>query len=346
VKRKAVLIITLLALMGCEEKQPTKEVVKKEPKTYAVSVRKVKGFIEATGTVQPDLEGGAKILTPLAGGVEKIFVRVGDPVGRGTLLASVRSSDVSDAHSGYLSAQAQLRQAEQSYQLNKKLFEIGAVTKNDLLTSESAWEQARAVAGGLKKKLEIYGSSSGKEMKDTLVVKSPIAGRVVDIQAHIGDRFDTATPLMTVANPSRSLIVANIYDTDINKIAKGKEVTFTTDVFPQETFTGMVTYVSDVEDADSKTLKTYIKPLSGTTLFKQNMFLKIRIVNDEKALPVIGKDSMIYKDGKFYVRVKGKGTFELREVKPIMDVSDKLVAVEGVREGEVVASGAIDMEQP
>jgi len=345
VKKQALLICCFLLLMGCEKKVSPREESRKELKTCTVTVQKVPAYIEATGTVQPDLEGGAKVLSPLAGSVERIFVKIGDSVGRGTPLASLRSSDVSDAHASYLSTQAQVKQAERSYDLNKKLFEIGAVTRNDLLTSESNYEQTKALADGLKKKLDIYGSA-GTGMRDTLVLRSPIGGRVVDIQAHIGDRFDAATALMTVANPSRSLIVANIYDTDIGKFGKGTEVTFTADVFPQETFKGVITYVSDVEDADSKTIKTYIKPLSNSAPFKQNMFLKIRIQGGEKSLPVVCKDAIVYKDGKFYVRVKNKELFEQREVKPVRDVSDKLMAVDGVREGEVVASGAIDLEQP
>jgi len=346
VKRITVLILSLLALTGCEKKDPPKEEVKKELKTCTVAAQKVEVSIEATGTVQPDQEGGAKILTPLAGSIEKIFIRVGDPVRKGTPLASLRSSDVSDAHSGYLSALAQMKQAERSYQLNKKLFEIGAVTKNDLLTSEANYEQTKAAAEGLKKKLDIYGASAAGGMRGTLTIRAPIDGRVVDIQAHIGDRFDTSTPLMMVANSTRSLIVANIYDTNIANIVKGKEVAFTSDVFPREIFKGVVTYVSDVEDADSKTIKTYIKPLTGAAKFKQNMFLKIRIVTGERSLPVVAKSAIIYKEGKFYVQFNKSGKFELREVKPVRDVSDKLMAVEGVQVGDAIACAAIDLEQP
>ena len=315
---KFILIVLSLALLaGCSKSDSTKkEVPKKEIPTYKVTVQKVQSFVEATGTVQPDLEGGAKILTPLSGSVQKIYVKIGDSVSKGTPLASVRSPEVSDAHAGYLSAQTHVKQAERSYNLNKKLFEIGAVTQNDMLTSESSYHQAVAAAEGFKKKLSIYNASPGG-MQDTLTIKAPISGHVVDIQAHIGDRFDTGTSLMAIANSSRSLIVANIFDTDIGKFNKGKEVTFTSDIFTKQIFKGVVTYVSDVEDSDSKTIKIFIKPIGATTLFKQNMFLKIRILEGEKSLPVVPKNTIIYKDGKFYAKVKKNDSFESREVKPV-----------------------------
>jgi cobalt-zinc-cadmium efflux system membrane fusion protein len=278
--------------------------------------------------------------------VEKILVKIGDGVKRGTPLVLIRSSDVSDTHASHLSAQAQLKQAERSYELNKKLFEIGALTKNDLLTSEANYEQSKAVVEGLKKKLDIYGSSEGSGGQGHLTIRAPIAGNVVDIQAHLGDRFDTSTPLMSVADPNRSLIVANIYDTDISKLHRGSPVYFTTDVFSGVTFKGTISYVSDVEDADSKTIKTYIHLIGSTTMLKQNMFLKIRILDGERLLPVIAKTAMIYKEGKFYVQLKNATGFELKEIRPIRDVSDKISAVEGIKEGDIIAASAIDLEQP
>lgn len=344
-KKTAILILILILFNGCGSKTPAREDTTPQLPTCRVTLRNVQTFVEATGTVQLDLQGGAKIVSPLAGTVEKIFVKIGDIVKRGAPLASIRSSDVSDAYSSYLSAQAQLKQAERSYDLNRKLFEIGAVTKNDLLTSESNYEQSKALAEGLKKKLEFYGCSVTGEMRDALVLKAPVTGKVVEVQAHIGDRFDTSTAVMTLADPSQSLVVANIYDTDAGKISRGQKVDFTSDVFPGENFQGVITYVSDVEDPDSKTIKTYIKPLSGTKRLKPNMFMKIKILEKEKSLPVIPKSSIIYRDGRFYVQAVKNGQFELQEIKPMREISEKLMVVEGVIEGDTIACSAIDMEK-
>jgi cobalt-zinc-cadmium efflux system membrane fusion protein len=339
-------IFFLLLIAGCQAKETPHTEAKKEVGTCQVSIRNVQTFIETTGSVQLDLEGSAKIVSPLAGTVEKIFVKVGENVRRGASLAALRSSDVSDTHASYLSARAQFKQAEHNLDLNRKLFEIGSVTKSDLLASESNYEQTRALAEGLKKKLDIYGSSSGSDLRENLVLRAPIDGRVVDIQAHLGDRFDATNPLMTIANPSKSLIVANVYDTNVEKIRQGRKVSFTTDVFPQKTFEGLVTYVGDVEDPDSKTIKVYIKPLVGTTLFKPNMFLRIHVLLGEQPLTVVAKDSVLYKSGRFYVYEKKGDRFDLKQVKPVQDVSEKLTAVEGLLEGQSIACSALDLEKP
>lgn len=339
-------VFFLLLFFGCQAKEAPRKETKKETETCEVSVQKVKTFIETTGTVQLDLEGGAKIVSPVAGTVDKIFVKVGENVKKGTALVSLRSSEVSDTQASLLSTRAQLKQAEHNLDLNRKLFEIGSVTKSDLLASESNYEQTRALAEGLKKKLDIYGSSSGSDLRENLVLRAPIDGRVVDIQAHLGDRFDATNPLMTIANPSKSLIVANVYDTEVEKLRQGRKVDFTTDVHPGKILEGLVTYVSDVGDPDSKTFKVYIRPLPGTTLFKPNMFLRIRVLLGEQSLTVVAKSALFYKSHRFYVYEKKGDQFDLKEVKRIQDVSDKLTAVEGLLEGQHIACSALEQEKP
>ncbi|MBF0541452.1 MAG: efflux RND transporter periplasmic adaptor subunit [Nitrospirae bacterium] len=330
---------------GTSPKNEAIEDKKVELHTAKVVFQKVPSYIEGSGSIQPDLEGGAKILSPLQGSVENIFVKIGDCVRKEMSLAVIKSSDMTDIYAGYLSSLTQIKQTERLYNLNKELFDVGAVTKNDLLGSEANLEQAKAISEGLKRKLDIYGTYTKNTSADRLTLKAPIDGCVADITAHIGDRFDTATALMTLANPHKVLVVANIYDTDIRKIHKGREVVFAVDTFPDTQFKGIVSYVSDVEDMDSRTIKVYIKILKGMDYFKQNMFLKINIFDGERLLPIVPKSAIIYKDEKFYVNVKSGEKVVLTEVKAVKDVSNKLMAVEGLKDGDEIVSSAIDMEK-
>jgi membrane fusion protein, heavy metal efflux system len=352
-----IVILAAAVLVGCQRSgQNAVKDEKRELKTYKVSTQEVITYIEATGSVQPDLEGTSRILPFLAGTVSRIFVRAGDRVQKGDPLLSITSPEVTDTYSAYLSALTQLKQAERIYNLNKELFEVGAVTKNDLLNSESNQKQLTAVVDGLKGKLSIYGFSPDEKVSvprqafhDVVTIKSPMSGYIADIQTHVGDRVDPATPLMTVADPKNVIIVANVYDTDIQKVRKGRNVSFIVDAVPDLTFKGIVTYVSDVSDTESKTVKTFIKILDRKDLFKQNMFLKMKIEEQKRLLPLIPQSAMVYREGKFYiycpVNMKERQC-ELREIKPVREVSNKMMAVEGVKEGEEIVLSAIELEKP
>ncbi len=353
-----VLILLLLAGPGCNrsDQATKKEAEKRELTTYKVTSEEVQTYIEATGSVQPDLEGTAKVVSYLAGTIKRIFVRVGDRVRTGDTLVTITSPEVTDTYSSYFSTLTQMKQAERIYNLNKQLFEIGAVTKNDLLNSEAAYTQLRAVAEGLKNKLHLYGSSTDEEAlakspPDTILIKAPMNGYIADVQTHMGDRVDTTTPLMTIADPHHIMIVANIYDTDIPKVKKGSNVTFYVDAFAGVALKGVISYVSDVSDADAKTVKTFIKITDNKNelLFKQNMFLKLKIEGEKRVLPLIPQTAMVYKEGKFYVYCPtsaDKQICTLKEIKPVSEVSGKLMAVEGLKEGDEIVLTAIDLEKP
>jgi membrane fusion protein, heavy metal efflux system len=344
--RKLALVAILSILTGCAGTPESKEFPPdKKIQTYKVSCQEVLSYVEATGSVQPDIEGSAKIVSPLAGTVESIFVKVGEKVSKGVPLAAIRSFEVSDAYSNYLANLSQVKQAERVYNLNKQLYDVGAVTKNDLMTSEANYEQSKALSEAFKRKLEIYGVNLELGFTDRQNIKCPIDGLVVEIQGHIGDRVDTSNPIMTVADPGKVMVVANIYDTEILKVQKGKTVTFYTDIFPHTAFKGVITYISDASDLDSKTIKTYIKIVGEQSLFRQNMFLKIKIINAKKKLPVIPKTALLFKDGKFSVYLKIGEKEILQAVKPAFEVTEKQIAVEGLKEGDEVVLTAIDMEK-
>lgn len=351
-----ILILLLLSFGGCK-KVPSKTTVEEEGslKTFKVSTSGVTTYIEATGSVQPDLQGSSKILPYLSGTVHKIFVKPGDRVAKGDALATVLCPEVTDTYSAYLSALSQLTQAERIYNLNSQLFEVGAVTKNDLLNSEATKRQLTAVLDGMRSKLRIYGYSMEgetairKPASDTVTIKAPMNGYIADVQTHVGDKVDGTSPIMTIADPENILIVANIYDTDVPKVKKGSKVTFYTDVFRNVQFEGTITYVSDISDQDAKTVKTYIKLVGGKEYFKQNMFLKLMIEHEKKLLPMIPQSAMVYREGKFYVYcpVKGKGKMcEIKEIKPFREVSGKYMAVEGLEEGQEIVLSAIELEKP
>jgi cobalt-zinc-cadmium efflux system membrane fusion protein len=348
-----VLILVLFVALGCNRPGQATKDEQHELKTYKVTAAEIQTYIEATGSVQPDLAGTAKILPQLAGIINNIFVKVGDHVQKGDPLVAVSSPDVTDAFSNYFSNLTQLKQAERIYTLNKQLFEIGAITKNDLLNSESTYNQLNAVSEGLKHKLRLYGYATDgdtvKARQDTVLIKAPMSGAIADIQTHVGDRVDTSSPLMTVADPQNIVIVANIYDSDIAKVKKGSNVTFYVDAFPNILFKGIITYVSDVSDMDSKTVKTYIRILDKKDLFKQNMFLKLKIEGEKRRLPLIPQSAMVYRDGKFYVycpNSTAKQQCELKEIKPVTEAPNKFMAVEGLTEGEEVVLTAIELEKP
>jgi cobalt-zinc-cadmium efflux system membrane fusion protein len=342
----------LIACIGCgeaagQESKGSPEIAAKTVTVERPLKTEVRLSIDATGHAQADLKGLAKVVSPVAGLVEKILVGVGAQVKRGDPIAAINSADISDLYSSYLSNQAQAYQAERLFELNRELFEKGIVSKTDFLTAEGNYRQIQATLKGQEAKMHQYGVSRSDEFVNFLTIQAPIDGVVAEIYAHIGDRTDSTSSIALIANPEEMLVVADLHDVELTRLGpKGSEVSFSTDIQTEKVWKGILRYVGDVQDPDTKTVKVYIKPQETGIPFRQNMFFKIRILGEMRTLPAISKSALVYRDGKFYVYVRHGSEYPLKEVRPVHDTDATHVALEGITLEDEIVTSSMDQERP
>lgn len=188
-------------------------------------------------------------------------------------------------------------------------------------------------------------------------VYAPMYGQVVVQNAFEGTYVNTGAPIFTLADPQHVWAKLEAYEADYPWIRKGQEVTFETEVYPGERFTGKVVYVDPVFDPTTRTFNIgVIYPDRGGRL-KAGMLTRAvihaRLRMDGKlagpdrkgglaplviplSAPLItGKRSVVY------LAVPGEeGVFEGREVVLGPKAKDHYVVLEGLSEGDqVVVNG-------
>lgn len=295
-------------------------------------------------SVQPSPDGIVTVTAPTLGTIEKISVSVGDRVHPSTPLLTLRSSDISDAQTGRMAARAAAVQTQKVYDMNKQLFGLGAITANDLASSESDLRQAEAVLKGYDQKLSYYGASSGQ----SLTLKSPIDGIVYEITTHLGEKTsgDPTQALVKIANPKKKNIVATVYEKDLSDYVIGKQVKIVAQGYENIPLTGTITYISDVLDPDSKTVKVYIAPSVDAPYLKVNMFVSVLLASRSVDVYRIPKKSILFKDGKFIVFVKNGTAFTPQTVMIVDDdPAHDSSLVRGLPPHAVIATEAIALDQ-
>lgn len=300
--------------------------------------------ISTTASIEPSPDGIVSVSAPVTGTINKIHVTVGDKISSGAPLISIRSSDVSDVQSDQLAAKAAYAQAKHVYAMNKELFNLGAITANDLALSMSNLQQAEAMVKGFSQKLNYYGAASDQ----TLTLHSPISGVVYEVGTHLGEKVtnDTAQTLIRIANPHKKVVVATVYDKDLSAFFVGKQVNITVENSELEPIKGSVTYVSDVMDPENKTTKVYIRPAVDSPELRINMFAKISLGADKKNVFRIQKKSLLFKEGKFIVFVKKGDQFSPINVTLVSDdPEDNFSLVKGIPEHTQIALEAIALEK-
>jgi cobalt-zinc-cadmium efflux system membrane fusion protein len=298
--------------------------------TVEAVFEKVKDFIKAVAYVQPDREGVVKITSRLPGTVQSINVKLGDFVKKGQVLAVIKTPDTTDLYSQKIYLSAQLEQAMRLYKMKKELYEIGAIPKSDLMEAETNYKVLEAQLKGVEQKLKLLGGGMGQ-----ITIVAPLDGVVYQINAHVGDLVDQNTEILNIVRPGKILIVALVSPDALQKFKIGDTISFYVSVYPEKEFKGIIKYISDVVDSDTRKVKVYIEPVEKE-LFKINMFFEVKLILGEQIYAVLPQKALVYRNGKFYVYAIDGGKTVEKEVSFIKELENDKVAILGVKEGEEI----------
>lgn len=137
-------------------------------------------------------------------------------------------------------------------------------------------------------KNEILASQDMNGLPDTSVeqslVRSPINGVVIKKQGTVGELLSPGQTLITLMDPSKIYITANIEETKLGKVKVGQLVEITIDQYSSKKFTGKVKSIGEVSNSALSLLSS---STSGTfTKVVQRVSIKIELDDfDSKILP-------------------------------------------------------------
>jgi cobalt-zinc-cadmium efflux system membrane fusion protein len=200
-------------------------------------------------TVEADTARTVKVLPPLAGRIVSLDKRLGDAVQRGDVLFRIDAPDLAQAQSDAQKAAAALDLARRNLARQRDLGTTEIAAVHDIEQAQSDFEQAASEDARARARLAQLGASPGH----VLVVRSPIAGRVVDLTAAAGTYWNDATaPLMTVADLSSVFVSAHADEKDLGAVFVGQPAQLSFDAYPGQTFAGRVRYIGDTLDPDTR----------------------------------------------------------------------------------------------
>lgn len=135
-----------------------------------------------------------------------------------------------------------------------------------------------------------------------------------------------------------------VQETDLNKIEAGLPVTITADALPEETFKGVVHYVSPLPNQrqqylnpNLKVYNTDIQITSDVSSLRSGMSCKAEIVVDEyEDVVYVPIQAVVRVNNQPVVYVKNGGQIEMRPVAIGLDNTTMIHIKDGLDEGEVV----------
>lgn len=236
-----------LALCGCG----LRETSSADDATYLTSVAEigdVRDVVPATGILLAD--GAAEIRASEPGVIEAVFVKEGDRVTAGQILARLVAPGLlpvrDEALAATAAAAADVRQAElalkaaeQDRDRRAALMARGFVSSIQLEVANGAVEQAQANLARARADASAAAARVRRAAADAtgMDVRAPVAGVVVMSLAYPGLRVTPtdARPLFQTSNGAEELTLEILIpEPDMSRVRTDSRVEFTVDAYPQQ----------------------------------------------------------------------------------------------------------------
>lgn len=208
----------------------------------------------ATGSVRANkrTEVGAQV----SGKIQKLYVKLGQTVKQGDLIADIDSSNQSNSlstaeaqlsayHAQLKSAQVALEVAQSNFNRLNKLYKASSASLSELEAAKNTLASTKANVDNIKaqiKSAEISVNNAKTNLTYTQII-SPMDGVIVSVPVSEGQTVNsnqTSPTIVQVADLSKMLIKLEISEGDIAQVKVGQKVAFSTLAEPERVYTASI----------------------------------------------------------------------------------------------------------
>lgn len=334
-------------------------------KTEAVAYRPLTKRIYTVGNLTYDERRLAYATAWVGGRVDKLFVDfTGTEVKKGEPLVWIYSPDLVSTQQEYLLA---LETAEKMK--DSTLEEM--IKGTDFMVEAS---RKRLLLWGITEE-QIAELERTKEVQTHMTIYSPISGTVIEKNVLEGQYVEEGTKMYTVADLTNLWMMAEVYEYEMALVKLGQKVEITTATFPGQTFIGEVSFIDPFINEATRSVKVRVDVPNPELKLKPSMFVNatikvplggsgnpgyycpmhpevtssepgvcdkcggMELVKKPYGVLSISRSAVLDTGLRKIVYVqKDTDLFEAREIKTGFEAEGYVEVLEGLREGEVVAS--------
>jgi len=314
----AILVLLVVGVIGKKSGWFGKEKGLKVSCTKA-ELRTLVETVSANGRIQPEKE--VKISSDVSGEIMELYVKEGDSVFVGKLLAKIdpelymSSLDRSEAslnntkanlastRARLLQAQAKFNEIENAFKRNQKMHAQQLISEAEFESAKSAYENAKAeveagkqniIAAEFSVKSFNAALNEAKKNLSRTNIYSPVNGIVSKLSVEKGERVVgtsqmAGTEMMRIANLNQMQVNVDVNENDIVKVGIGDTVQIDVDAYPGRKFIGLVREVANSATTNAATTSDQVT----------NFIVKISILNSSYAdlKAQFGKRKSVFRPG-------------------------------------------------
>lgn len=121
---------------------------------------------------------------------------------------------------------------------------------------------------------QIDSIESRGDAEDTMLIRSPSSGVVIEKQRREGEYVQEGSPIYRVADLHKLWILLDAYEQDLPWIRFGQQVDVTTEALPGDVFRGKVSFVAPMVDPMTRTVRVRVNIDNSDGRLKPGMFVR------------------------------------------------------------------------
>jgi membrane fusion protein, heavy metal efflux system len=267
-------------------------------KTVPAERRVLDTLIRATAVIRANENRLAHVSPRIPGKVVEVEAVLGDPVAAGQILAFLDSLELGEKKSAFLQARANLDVARRNYQREERLFKQRISSEKDYLEAKGEFERSDAAYRAGREALRLLSLTDRQIEEITwggkdhplshFPILAPFAGTIIEQHISLGELIKPEEKPYTIADLTTLWILLDVYEKDLGRITVGTGAEVRVDAYPDERFSGQITYLSDVLDEATRTARARVEVDNRAGRLRPGMFATAIItLPADRATPVV-----------------------------------------------------------
>jgi cobalt-zinc-cadmium efflux system membrane fusion protein len=299
--------------------------------------------LSVTGEVAWDGRHVAAVGARIEGRLSTLHVVEGQRVKKGEVLATLESGELGRAQAEVLKLRSREQVARLDSERERRLADAKVSAERDAQFAASHAEALGAERVAAEKAVEALGGSTSGPL-GILTLRSPLAGRVVELKARRGQTVSPTDTLMVVADPAQVWALLSVFERDLPAVREGDPVELVLPAAPSRTYPGTVAHVGHALDPARRaaTVRVELDNSRGELRPGQSLSGVIHASGPRSTQLVVPKAAVTRVDGQPTVFVRtGLNAVTPRTVVLGPEDADGIAVMEGLKEGEEVASAGV-----
>lgn len=296
-----------------------------------------------TGSVTWDARRVAALGARIQGRLRTLTKVEGEPVAAGEVVAELESVELGRAQAEVLKVRAREQVAKLDAERERKLADAKVSAERDAQFALANAEALSAERIAAEKAVEALGGTVGGEL-GVLKLKSPLAGRVVEVKTRRGETVEPSDTVMLVADLSKVWVELTVFERDLPAVREGDVVDIRLPGERAALLHGKVVHVSQSLDAETRAghARVELDNSQGHLRVGQSVTGTVHASGPRDRLLTVPRQAVTRIDGTPTVFVKVSDTaVEPRGIKLGAEDARSVAVVEGLNEGEVVVTSGV-----